>query len=230
MLFLIFGIIGIIAGVVILVALCNFAVNTHRHNKIANFTGITKESAPIQEDLKKITASFKIKFSKFVKNLRENKFVPSAKSKIKLFIETVKITKNPKEIVAKLRESFAKKPNLEISLPNTSILELPFTLIFDNQNQEIAFETVQKPSETATIDMLSGSEKQAMSVFEKKETRIYQKIQENGIEDYATWMDLGALYESELEYKIRAKEVYAFVLKQAKGDIKERAKNKLVSL
>ena len=226
MLFLIFGIIGIILGVVILVALCNFAVNTHRHNKIANFTGITKESAPIQEDLKKISASFKIKFNKFSKNLRENKLVPSLKSKLKLLIETIKITKNPKEIVAKLRESFAKKPNLEI--PNTSILELPFTPIFEKQ--EITFETIQKPSETATIDMLSGSEKQPISAFEKKETRIYQKIQENGIEDYATWMELGNLYESELDYKIRAKEVYAFVLKQAKGEIKERAKNKLVSL
>ena len=225
MLFLIFGIIGIILGVVILVALCNFAVNTHRHNKIANFTGITKESAPIQEDLKKISASFKIKLNKFAKNLRENKLIPNAKSKVKLLIEIAKTTKNPKEIVAKLKESFAKKPNLE--KPNTSILELPFTPIFEKQ--EIVFETI-KPSETATIDMLSGSEKQPISAFEKKETRIYQKIQENGIEDYATWMELGTLYESELEYKIRAKEVYAFVLKQAKGDIKERAKNKLVSL
>jgi hypothetical protein len=78
---------------------------------------------------------------------------------------------------------------------------------------------------------LTNQEKplEKLSTFEKKETRILQKFEENGIDDYSIWSELGLLYEENQNHS-KAIEIYSFVLKHAKGSLKEHAKNRLISL
>ncbi len=67
-----------------------------------------------------------------------------------------------------------------------------------------------------------------MTQFEKIERKILDRLQESGLKDYDIWLELGDFY---LKYdeKEKAKEIYALVLKQADGEQKEMARNRLIS-
>ncbi len=86
--------------------------------------------------------------------------------------------------------------------------------------------------EKATIDLGASfdNSKQVkdMSQFEKLEQKLLNRLQDSGLKNYGVWIQLGDFY---LKYdeKEKAKEIFALVLKQATGDEKEVARNRLIS-
>lgn len=67
-----------------------------------------------------------------------------------------------------------------------------------------------------------------LTQFEKIEKKILDRLQESGLRDYNIWIQLGDFYLKYEEHE-KAKEIFALVLKQASGDQKEIARNRLIS-
>jgi hypothetical protein len=68
-----------------------------------------------------------------------------------------------------------------------------------------------------------------LTVFEKLELRILNRLKESGMTNYDIWIELGALYKKFGQTE-KAKEVFALVLKHAGDTNKERARNELIGL
>ncbi len=90
----------------------------------------------------------------------------------------------------------------------------------------------ERQQDPATIALGAAFDKpktdKDMTQFEKIERKILDRLQESGLKDYDIWLQLGDFY---LKYdeKEKAKEIYALVLKQADGEQKEIARNRLIS-
>ena len=88
------------------------------------------------------------------------------------------------------------------------------------------------PDSLATISFAgSGSKKSGtdMSLFEKLENRILEKLKTSGFNHYDIWLELGNLYEK-YDEKEKAGEIYALVLKHSEGKEKDMARDKLIGL
>jgi hypothetical protein len=87
----------------------------------------------------------------------------------------------------------------------------------------------------ATLDLASKNSSQVLnqneelSVFEKLELRILNRLKESGMTNYDIWIELGALYKK-FGQTDKAKEVFALVLKHAGDTNKEKARNELIGL
>lgn len=98
----------------------------------------------------------------------------------------------------------------------------------------------QEIPKVATIDYAKGTQSNQqqnpaainaddMSLFEKLELRILNRLKETGMENYDIWLELGALYKKFGQYD-KAKDVFALVLKHASDKNKEMARNELIGL
>lgn len=104
-------------------------------------------------------------------------------------------------------------------------------LVAANQNPPLAAQRQDRP-QVATIGLGAGFDTGKtdtdMTQFEKIERRILDRLQASGLKNYDIWIQLGDFYlkYGELE---KAKEIFALVLKQANGEQKEIARNRLIS-
>jgi|GEM_PF-1132061 len=78
-------------------------------------------------------------------------------------------------------------------------------------------------------DKVQLSEEKKNSDFEHLERKILDRLQESGLRDYNIWLQLGEFYLKYDEPE-KAREIFALVLKQASGEAKEIARNRLLSL
>ncbi len=84
----------------------------------------------------------------------------------------------------------------------------------------------------ATLSMASaGSDKDEkdMSVFEKTESRLLDKLKDSGLHNYDVWLELGRFY-IKYEEPDKAKEVFSLVAKHSSGKEKEEAVNQLIAI
>jgi hypothetical protein len=97
---------------------------------------------------------------------------------------------------------------------------------------EVAAPEKEKDDNLATISFAATtSHKSAadMTIFERLETRILEKLKTSGFDHYDIWLELGSLYEK-YDEREKASEVYAFVMKQSEGKEKDLARDKLIGL
>jgi hypothetical protein len=90
----------------------------------------------------------------------------------------------------------------------------------------------EETNNTATLNLAKGSgqvEAEDLTVFEKLELRILNRLKESGMTNYDIWIELGALYKK-FGQNEKAKEVFALVLKHAGDTNKERARNELIGM
>ena len=76
-------------------------------------------------------------------------------------------------------------------------------------------------------ESLKTEDTEELTVFEKLELRILNRLKESGMTNYDIWIELGVLYKK-FGQTDKAKEVFALVLKHAGDTNKERARNELI--
>jgi hypothetical protein len=89
-------------------------------------------------------------------------------------------------------------------------------------------------SREATLGLVSSLKSnqdiEDQGLFEKKLTKLLEKLQDSGMGDYDIWLDLGDLYAKYSEEN-KAKEIYALVSKHTQdSSLKEKAINRLIGL
>lgn len=116
--------------------------------------------------------------------------------------------------------------------PELTVEEIKQQQYEDDVDKIIEEEVVEKPASRATIDLASNADRaegEDMTVFEKLELRILNRLKESGMTNYDIWLELGGLYKK-FGQQDKAREVFALVLKHAGGKNKEIASNELIGL
>ncbi len=103
-------------------------------------------------------------------------------------------------------------------------------------NKALKTEKIYEPTrkeEVATLNLATNQQisnrDKDMTNFERLERKILDRLQETGLRDYNIWLQLGEFYLKYDEPE-KAREIFALVLKQANGEAKEIARNRLLSL
>jgi hypothetical protein len=144
------------------------------------------------------------------------------------------------ETVERVKEVTKQGENYTRALPGNVFKESDSELaIVRSQTQDL---TVNKEEETlkaepkngfATIGLAASpavQDEKDMSLFEKVENRILNKLKLSGLNNYDIWLELGELYIKYGE-KEKATEVFALVLKHTHDERqKELARNRLIGL
>jgi len=116
--------------------------------------------------------------------------------------------------------------------PQPTMEEEVFEMIEDENIMTDNLEGEEGRKSNATLSFASEKEEeksQEMSVFEKLEMRVLNKLKNAGMDNYDIWLELGDLY-AKFDEKEKAKEVYALILKHSQGGLKEMARNRLIGL
>jgi Tfp pilus assembly protein FimV len=146
-------------------------------------------------------------------------------------------------VVEKVRES-GRETSEEVRLDARADASKTFSLAGGDSSKIAQSEDVDDQADTdesvnaeqqqdeATISLGANFDvtksPQDMTQFEKLEQKLLNRLQESGLKNYDIWIQLGDFY---LKYDERdkAKEIFALVLKQAGGEQKEIARNRLIS-
>jgi len=118
---------------------------------------------------------------------------------------------------------------------STSSLQIPKSTT-DQEAKATKPPSTLKPVEedqVATLNLATSTnqspKREKNSDFDRLEEKILKRLQESGLRDYNIWLQLGEFYLKYDEPE-KAKEIFALVLKQASGEAKEIARNRLLSL
>ena len=84
---------------------------------------------------------------------------------------------------------------------------------------------------TATIGLIitPTQKDEDLSLFEKAEKKLIQKLQDLGLNHWDLWLDLGDLY-GKYDQKSKQKEIYTLILSKADGKEKELATYRLIGM
>jgi len=172
----------------------------------------------------------------FLKKLRTNfwtQFINFSKYLISLA--------KPAEHVKEEDREKAEVKKAEVHEVIEKVINTPKEDVEDREDQKTVFHTNPKSSQSevpeykssvATISFASGNDEKNeldMTMFEKMENKILQKLKEEGMNHYDIWVDLGKLYEKYNE-KGKAKEVYALVLRHSQGNERDFARDRLIEI
>jgi hypothetical protein len=102
-----------------------------------------------------------------------------------------------------------------------------------SQNVTSTSNTSHRSNHHATIGTTGSASRKIeedMTMFEKLEHRLIEKLKQSNMSDYDTWLELGDLYLKYGENK-EAMEIYALVMKHSKQEeVVQIAKNRLIGL
>jgi len=87
-------------------------------------------------------------------------------------------------------------------------------------------------SNTATIGLIGNSSAKSdddLTLFERAEKKLIQKLQELGLNHWDLWLELGDLY-GKYDQKAKQKEIYTLILSKADGKEKELATYRLIGM
>jgi len=179
-------------------------INHFRHNALKSISRFFKYLISLTKPVNKIETE------KISEDLEQKKL-----SEIDELVDKVTATEPKFETQPLHQESTSTIRTLQIPIPQSQ-----------PKTQEISQNSL------ATLDMATNREPKSdkdMSMFEKLEARILDKLKGSGLNHYDIWLELGNLYEKYTE-KEKAIEIYALVMKHSAGREKELARDKLIGL
>lgn len=163
----------------------------------------------------------------FFKDIRTNTFATLNKI-FKYFIhltspvESVKIDEKEEKSDKKAQNIKEIKKNVHKTHQNTVQKED----IISQQSSELIS---QEPTLSMAKDKKPFENKNKNAIFTRLEERILKKLNTNGMEDYASWLELGQLY-IEFNQLEKAKQIFALVMKHSDGKERDRAKDALIGI
>lgn len=131
----------------------------------------------------------------------------------------------------KIKEQTIKIKEIGKTLEDTSLDKVSLIsedLINKNRILPPIHKNISKKNSSATIDITSNAGEKE-EIFNKIENSILERLKKTSLTDYGIWLELGMHYEKFHEFD-KSKEVYALVMKHAKDQEKDFAKNKLIAL
>jgi hypothetical protein len=179
------------------------------------------------------------KFMKEVELFRQNAW----KSLSRLFNYLIHLTKPVVKHEVEIQPATREKGVEEAESTELANATIPADVEYKDENsaenleiKDVDYEATapekEKDDSLATISFAANaSHKSAadMTIFERLETRILDKLKTSGFDHYDIWLELGSLYEK-YDEREKASEVYAFVMKQSEGKEKDLARDKLIGL
>ncbi len=111
-------------------------------------------------------------------------------------------------------------------VPEKEVKDVDYQTPSQSVKKEEGFATIGFAASNSTGKKKSDKD---MSVFEKLEARILEKLKTSGLNHYDIWLELGSLYEK-YDEKEKAVEIYALILKHSEGREKDIARDKLIGL
>ncbi len=122
-----------------------------------------------------------------------------------------------------------EEQNIEQSNQNTQSTHSQIASPTNNYSATIGMVDMDADYENTSKDKLKNRNNKDEIQYEKIENSILKKLQETGLNNYNTWLELANHYQKYQENE-KAKEIYAMVLKHAQGKEKEMAMNGLIAL
>ena len=163
-----------------------------------------------------------------VKNLR-TRTLETLKKITSYFIKLTKpVNENTLKEIEQKTTGVKVENTGKIAKTESKTIELEAKKSNEKQTKEEKDADSSKPA--ATLSFASDAANKANPTqFEILEQRIISKLQDRGMDDYQTWLELGQLY-SKFDQEVKAKEVFALVLKHGSENAKEKARDQLIAL
>jgi tetratricopeptide (TPR) repeat protein len=159
---------------------------------------------------------------------------PASREEVNNF--TAKSTQHAKKMedIGQTIEKVNKINTLPADQLDSDEVEFVSEAMVSEQIRDVDYKTpgADEDDDLATISFAGSATKKSnsdMTVFEKLEARILEKLKTSGFNNYDIWLELGNLYEK-YDEKEKAGEIYALVLKHSEGREKDLARDKLIGL